>query len=223
MENQKVVIIGAGGFGREALDVFDASNQDKQKYEVLGFVVQKEYGEPGTVINNRPILGGFDWLEKHSSQVAAICAVGNPYHRRRLIQMAADLKVGFCSVIHPLAYLSRWVTIGAGTIITAGCIFTTQIKIGNHVHVNLDCTVGHDVVFQDYATVAPGVHISGNVTLEEGCYIGTGANLIEKINIGAWSIVGAGSTITKTVPANTTVVGVPGKIIKERSAGWHLL
>ena len=73
----------------------------------------------------------------------------------------------------------------------------------------------------DYATLAPGVHISGNVTLDEGAYVGTGANVIEKRRIGAWSIIGAGAAIVRDVPANTTVVGIPGRVIETRQSGEH--
>jgi acetyltransferase EpsM len=78
-------------------------------------------------------------------------------------------------------------------------------------------------VVEDFVTLAPGVHVSGNVNLGEGCYVGTGANIIEKIRLGAWSTVGAGSTIVDDVPPNTTVVGCPGKVIKTREQGWHLM
>jgi serine acetyltransferase len=111
---------------------------------------------------------------------------------------------------------------GEGIVITAGCILTNRIRLANHVHVNLDCTIGHDVILEDYVTLAPGVHVSGKVTFEEGCYIGTGANIVERIRVGAWSIIGAGSTIIRDVPPNTTVIGVPGKVIKQREFGWYL-
>jgi sugar O-acyltransferase (sialic acid O-acetyltransferase NeuD family) len=222
METQKVVIIGAGGFGRELLDVFDACNADKQRYDVLGFIVQKEYSPIEGIVNDLPILGDFDWLKKHSQDVHVICGVGEPKARRKLIELAVGVGAKFCSVIHPLAYKSRWVDVGLGSVITAGCILTTQIKICDHVHVNLDCTIGHDAILKDFVTLAPGVHVSGKVHLHEGCYIGTGANIIEKIDIGEWSVVGAGSAIVKDVPANSTVVGVPGKVIKQREVGWYL-
>lgn len=222
MKLKKIVIIGAGGFGRELLDVFEACNQDKAQYEILGFIVQKRYALAGEIVNGYPVLGDFDWFEKNSKNVHAICSVGSPPHRHKLTEMAASLGVQFCSVVHPSAYKSRWVEIGIGSVITAGCILTTQIKIGNHVHVNLDCTIGHDVFLDGFTTLAPGVHISGSVTINSGCYIGTGANVIEKLNLGEWSIIGAGSTVIRDVPANTTVVGNPGKIIKERLPGWHL-
>jgi acetyltransferase-like isoleucine patch superfamily enzyme len=75
---------------------------------------------------------------------------------------------------------------------------------------------------EDFVTMAPGVHVSGNVCLGEGCYVGTGANIIDKKRLGKWSIVGAGSMIISDVPANSTVVGVPAKVIKMREDGWHM-
>lgn len=219
---KKIVIIGAGGFAREVLDVLEACNQEKPSYDMLGYIVETPYGTPGTLVNESPILGGFDWLEGHRDEVYVICGVGIPQHRRRLTLQARAIGCKFFSLIHPSAVLTRWVEMGEDVVITAGCILTNRIRIGNHIHLNLDCTIGHDSVLEDYVTLAPGVHVSGNVTLEEGCYVGTGANIIEKIHIGAWSIIGAGSTITGNVFPNTTVVGVPGRTIKQREVGWHL-
>jgi len=219
---KKVVIIGAGGFAREVLDVCDACNQDEPTYEVLGFIVDKQYGTPGTLINEIPILGDFSWLEKHANQVVGTCAVGAPHHRYQLIRRAHETGCNFFTLIHPKAFLTRWVSIGVGTIITAGCILTNQIRIGNHVHINLDSTIGHDAFLEDFVTISPGVHISGNVVLKTGCYVGTGANVVEKLNLGEWSIIGAGSTIVRDVPPNSTVVGVPGKVIKTKMPGWYL-
>ncbi|MCB9453347.1 MAG: acetyltransferase [Anaerolineaceae bacterium] len=221
MNLQKVAIIGAGGFAREVLDVFDAVNAVQPRFDVQGYIVDAQYGKPGTLINDKPILGSLEWFQD-KPDCAGICAVGASHVRFQLVNRAKALGVHFCSVIHPNAVMSRWVTIGDGTIITAGCVLTNQIKVGNHVHLNLDCTVGHDVIFGDFTTLSPGVHVSGNVTFEQGCFVGTGVNLIEKRTIGAWSIIGAGTTITKDVPANSTVVGVPGKVVKTREANWHL-
>ena len=219
---KKVVIIGAGGFGREVLDIFDALNQKKNQVEVLGFIVQEQYGKVGTVVNGKPILGDFDWLEANYSQVEVLCSVGAPHHRIRLIRRAKEIGCKFINLIHPNAIMTRWITLGEGVVITAGCILTNNILIGNHVHINLGCTVGHDVVIKDYVTLSPGVHISGNIEIGEGCYVGTGTNTIEKLNIGEWSIIGAGSTIVREVSPNTTVVGVPGKVIKIMEQGWQV-
>ena len=217
-----VVIIGAGGFAREVLDVIDAVNQDGPQYEVLGYIVDPQFGSPGTLINEKPVLGGFDWLSNASKDILAICGVGLSHHRYQLVRRAEAVKCRFFSVIHPGAVLTRWIQLGEGVVITAGSVLTNQIRLGNHVQVNLDCTVGHDAILEDFVTLAPGVHISGNVTLREGAYVGTGCNVIEDIEIGKWSTIGAGSAVVRDVPANATAVGVPARVIKEREQGWHL-
>ena len=218
---KKVVIIGAGGFGREALDVFDACNQDNPEYDVLGFIVQSQFAKPGEMVYGKPILGDFAWLEGRSKDVYAICSLGAPHHRRRLIGMAEKAGARFCSVVHPLTVINRGTTMGEGVIINGNCSISSSIRIGDYVHINAATLIGHDAVLKDFVTVSPGVMISGKVTIEEGAFIGIGAIIIEKITIGAWSVVGAGTTIVNDVPENTTVVGVAGKVIKTRPAGWQ--
>jgi len=112
--------------------------------------------------------------------------------------------------------MSRFVEVGRGSVITVGNILTVNVRLGQHVHVNLDCTIGHDAVLEDYATLAPGVHVSGWVFIKEGVYIGTGAVIIngtedKPLEIGAYAVVGAGAVVTKDVPPGVTVVGVPAK------------
>jgi len=220
---QDVIIIGAGGFGREVLDVFDAVNSIKPIFRVLGFIVDPRFGQAGAYVNDKPILGGFDWLGEHRSDFKAICGVGAPEQRFHLVERAQLLGVDFCSVIHPDAILTSRVTIGKGVVITAGCIFTNNIRVGNHVQVNLDCTVGHDAVIEDFATISPGTHVSGKVIIRQGAFIGTGTNIIEKIEVGAWSTVGAGSAVIKDIHENGVAVGVPAKIINTKTKNWHLL
>lgn len=217
---QDVVIIGAGGFARETLDVFDAINDVKPTYNVLGYIVEKGFGSPDTLINDKPILGDFDWFTNHKN-VLAVCGVGSPEIRRRLVYQVMENGIRFTNAIHPSVIKTKWMSIGEGSIVTAGCILSNQIIIGNHVHINPGSVIGHDVVFEDFVSIAPGVRISGNITIKTGAYIGTGTSVIEKKTIGAWSIVGAGSTIIKDVEANTTVVGVPGRVIKKRDEGWY--
>lgn len=216
-----LVILGAGGFARETLDVVDAINSISPTWDMRGFIVDTQYGHPGEFVNEKPILGDLTWLAENPD-VSYVCGVGAPDIRYRMIQQVKAVGGHPVTLIHPNAVLTRWVRIGQGTIITAGCILTNQIVIGDHAHINLDCTIGHNAILADYVTLAPGVHVSGNVHLNEGAYLGTGANIVEKRVVGAWSIVGAGSTVVKDIPPNTTAVGVPAQVIKERPDGWHL-
>jgi sugar O-acyltransferase (sialic acid O-acetyltransferase NeuD family) len=218
----RLVIIGAGGSARDVLDIVDACNEARGEFDVAGFVVDPAYGAPGTIVNDRPVLGGFDWLLAHAGEVHAICAVGAPELRRRLCLRAAALGVRFCNVIHPRVESTRWVRWGTGVSIGTGSIITNRVVIGDHVQVNNACTIAHDCALGDYATLAPGVRLSGNVTLGEGAYVGTGASVIERRRIGAWSVVGAGAAVVRDVPDDTVAVGVPCRPIKSRPKGWHL-
>ena len=174
------------------------------------------------MLNERPVLGGFEWFETHdTSQLEVICQVGSPAIKLRLVQKALALNLRFCSVVHPSAAVTKFVDVGKGSVISAGCILTNHITIGDHVTLNLATTVGHDGIIEGFCTVSPGVHISGNVQLRTGCEVGTGAVIIPEIEVGEWSVVGAGAVVVRNVPPNTTVVGVPARVIKEQEPGWH--
>jgi sugar O-acyltransferase (sialic acid O-acetyltransferase NeuD family) len=122
----------------------------------------------------------------------------------------------FETIIHPRTERSRWIKIGLGTVICAGNILTTNITLGTQVQINLDCSIGHDVVMGDYTTLAPGVHVSGWVHFGKRVYVGTGAVIINgteeaPIIIGDDAVIGAGACVTKSVAERMTVVGVPAK------------
>lgn len=103
---------------------------------------------------------------------------------------------------------------GKGTIICPGTILTTNITIGNHVIINLNCTIGHDTEIGDFTTLSPGVNVSGNVKIGELCYIGTNAVIIEKITICDNVVIGAGGVVVKDITEPGTYVGNPVKKIK---------
>jgi sugar O-acyltransferase (sialic acid O-acetyltransferase NeuD family) len=215
----RVVILGAGGFAREVLDVYDACNDAGWgPFQVVGFLAD---GQPaGSTVNDRPLLGDVGWLSGQHDPPLVICGIGDPAVRRRVVGRAAELGARFHRVVHPDARLTRWVELGPGTVITAGCILTNRIRVGAHVHVNLNTTIGHDAIIEDFVTLAPGVHVSGNVTLGSGSNIGTGAAIIQGVTIGAGSVIGAGAVVTEDVPPDVVAVGVPARVVKERSPGW---
>lgn len=214
---KQVVILGAGGFAREVLWVFKDINKDKPEWEILGFIDENPDNH-GKILCDVPVLGGFEWFDSHrSNAVYAICGVGTPRTKKRLVEKCSDKGIPFCSVIHPSVLLSEYVTIGKGTVITAGNILTTQIEVGDHVIINLDCTIGHDTVIENYCTILPGCHVSGNVHIGKGADLGTGSVIIQGKQIGAWSIIGAGAVVTSDIPAHVTAVGIPAKVIKQHT------
>lgn len=213
----KVVILGAGGLAREVLWIFcDVNDKGYGTWEILGFMDENPANLEGSLCGV-PILGDFEWFQSaDKNELKVLCAVGSTKAKKSIVAKAERIGLSFCTVIHPSVQLSKYVEIGVGTVITAGCILTTQIQIGNHVYLNLDTTVGHDVIIEDFVNAAPGCHISGNVVLREGVDLGTGAVILQGITIGKWSTIGAGAVVTEDIPDNAVAVGVPAKVIKYR-------
>lgn len=205
-----VYIIGAGGFGRETLNVYRDAGRDA---EVAGFVVEDHYWQGDQVVNGKPV---FAWsaIAGWPKQARFVAAIGSA-SRGRLIDEAARLGFGFDTVIHPTVVSSPWVRFAEGCIVCAGNILTAQIDIGPHSILNLACTVGHDSTLGRLVTLSPGVNVSGHVTIEDGAFIGSGAVIIENIRIGSGSVIGAGSVVTKDIPPRVVAVGVPARVVKQ--------
>ena len=215
-----IAIFGAGGSGRETLQVVRDINSIRQEWTFVGFVADSDY-RVDRALRGFSVIGGIEWLRANPA-VEVVVAVGSPANRARIVnRIKAGARNSFATLIHPGAWIGNNVTIGEGTVICAGAILTTDIQVGAHVQVNLGVTVSHDAKINDYATLSPGVRLTGRVTIGSGAEIGTGAVAIPGCVIGEWSIVGAGAVVTRPVPSNTTAVGVPARVVKERRAGWQ--
>jgi sugar O-acyltransferase (sialic acid O-acetyltransferase NeuD family) len=212
---KKVVIIGAGGFGREVLDIFEADNEANNKWEVRGFIDDNPQ-LLGQMIRGYKVLGGLAFLSKlKNKQTRAIIAVGDTLARKKIAEKVKALGAKFCNIIHPSVIKTPHVEFGEGVIVTAGCIFTNNIKIGNHVIINLNATIGHDTIIEDFVTLSPGVHINGRNRISEGVYVGSGAVTIQDVSLGKWSTIGAGAVVVKDIPERVVAVGIPAKPIKQ--------
>lgn len=209
-----LVIIGAGGFGREVAWLVDDINEASNEWNLLGFIDCNE-SIHGTELNGYKVLGGFDYL-KAKENIYYVCAIGNAKVKKDIIEnKCSKYNIKAATLIHPSVIMSkRYNEIGDGCIICAGNIITVNCNIGNHVTLNLDCTVGHDVFINNYTTIYPSVNISGNCNIGECVEVGTGSQIIQGKKIGNNSIVGAGSVVVKDIENNRTVVGVPAKAIK---------
>ncbi|MDT8414444.1 MAG: acetyltransferase, partial [Flavobacteriaceae bacterium] len=89
-----------------------------------------------------------------------------------------------------------------------------NIYIEDFVTLNLSCTVGHDTTIKKFSSFMPSVNISGEVIIHEKVYVGTGAKIINQLEIGSETIIGAGAVVAKSLPEKCTAVGIPAKPIK---------
>jgi sugar O-acyltransferase (sialic acid O-acetyltransferase NeuD family) len=218
MQTKQIAIYGAGGFAREVAWLAQSCNKISEKYQVVCFVDDDEANH-GKVLNGIPVMG-LEQVSRQFPQARIVGGVGSPQARRLLMGKAAAAGFGFETIIHPNVERSQWIEIGTGTVICAGNILTTNITLGQHVQINLDCTIGHDVVMGDFATLAPGVHVSGCVHLGRGVYVGTGAVIVNgtqdsPLVIGDDAVIGAGACVTKSIPPGVTAVGVPARPLQK--------
>ncbi|HLF84877.1 MAG TPA: acetyltransferase [Blastocatellia bacterium] len=217
MQSTEIAIYGGGGFARELAWLIESCNVDAEVYRIVCFIDDNEANQ-GKVLNTIPVTG-LDAARERFPNARVVGGVGTPLTRQRVTEKAAAAGFEFETIIHPRVERSRWIEIGLGTVICAGNILTTNIALGQHVQLNLDCTIGHDVIIGDYTTLAPGVHISGWVHFGKRVYVGTGAVLINGVpesplTIGDDAVIGAGACVTKPVAASVTVVGVPAKPLR---------
>jgi sugar O-acyltransferase (sialic acid O-acetyltransferase NeuD family) len=215
--DRQVAVYGGGGLAREVAWLAQECGQ------VVACFIEDDETKQGRMLNEVPVLSLAEAMREFPS-AGVVGGVGNPKTREMVVARAAEAGLNFATLIHPRVERSRWIEIGEGTVICAGNILTTNIVLGRHVQINLDCTIGHDVVMGDFATLAPGVHVSGCVHLGQRVYVGTGAVILNgtqdaPLTIGDDAVVGAGAVVTKSVPAGVTVVGVPAREMERRREG----
>ena len=209
---KKIAIVGAGGFGREVKMLIDQINEKQKTYEIVGFYDDKNYQKS---INGIPYIGEISKLNQVKENLCIAIAIGVPATKKKIVDSLNNAFLEFPNLIHPNVFIGKdEVKFGEGNIICAGNIITVNIEIKNFVILNLSCTVGHDTIIGNYASFMPSVNISGEVIINDGVYVGTGAKIINSLEIGENTIVGSGAVVAKTLPPNCTAVGIPAKPLK---------
>lgn len=217
MTSGPIVIVGAGGFGREVLDVIEAINAAGGELDFLGFLDDGPVDEDLLARRGAPLLGRVSDGAPHGARY--VIGIGSGAVREslalRLVSRASEPAV----LLHPAATIGADNRLGAGCILTAGCRVTTNIALGQHVQLHVNSTVGHDSTLGDFVSVFPGATVSGNVTIGAGATIGTGANILPGVVIGDGAFVGAGAVVTRDVESGQTVVGSPACPVRQKLDG----
>lgn len=197
-------IFGAGGLGREILSLVRAL----EEWEVKGFFDDSK--PKNSLVKGIPVLGG---IHDTDAEMNIIFAIGDPQMKRKLIR---EIKRPLSSpvLIHPSAIIQEHTTVslGAGTVVCAGTILTCDIRVGDHVLLNLNCTVGHDTQIGRFTSVMPGTNIAGEVTIGAGVLLGSDCNIRNGVTIGDDARIGMGTVVLNDVNMGETVVGVPGRV-----------
>jgi len=211
---ERVVVVGASGFGRESLDVLEAMQSIGADIEIAGVIDDAPSKTNLQRLRERGVdyLGTTnDWLSQRVPGEVFVLGIGSPRVRRMLVE---KLELGGAepfTTIHPTVSLGSQSVIGKGAVICSGAVVSTNVKLGRHVHVNPNVTIGHDSELDDFVSVNPAAVISGDVHLATGVLVGAAATVLQQLTVAEDALIGAGALVTRSVPPSVVVKGVPGR------------
>ncbi len=206
---KKIVIIGSSGFAKEVAFLIQEINRERLEWQLLGYIDN----EPKNLKGPYQVFNDDAWLATTDIHLHVVFGIGDPSLINKLYnKFKTNKNLIFPNLIHPNV-IADWdnIQIGEGNIFTAGVTLTTDIIIGNCNVFNLNCTVGHDCVIGDNNVFNPTVNLSGGLKIENSILIGTGAQVLQNKRICSYSILGAGSVLTKDIIESGVYVGSPAK------------
>ncbi len=214
MSPKRLVIVGAGGFGREVLDVVRAMDPLGQAMSFAGFVADDE-PSPGLLerIGAQWLGTPDEFAALPSADLYAVC-VSAADARQRLARQMDSVGLLAATLIHPTAIVGADVELGAGVVMCAQSHVTTNVRIGAHVHIDRLAQVGHDCVVGDFVTMHPATVLSGTVSIGDRTKFGTSSCVLPNLTIGSDAVIGAGAVVIDDVPDGQTVVGVPARVLR---------
>jgi len=210
--SKPLILIGAGGFARETIELVRAINREAPEWELIG-LLDDDPELRGEELLGVPVLGPCTAVEEYqeASVVACVASPQDPLRRLRLVARLGLRLDRFATLVHPRATVADSATIGPGSVVHANCVLTADIELGWHVALMPAVVLTHDDTIEDGVTFGAGAKVSGGVTVGAGAYIGTGALLREHISVGASAVVGMGAIVTKPVPRGETWYGSPAR------------
>lgn len=211
----RLVIVGAGGFGREVHSWVNTSPLWRSRAGI-GDVVFVDDVAPKFPLR-APIISTVRYYTPNERDLV-ICAIGVPEVRREVVEVLLSRGARMTIFVHDRAILGENVAVATGAVVCPDVLVSCDVQIGEHVQINTGCSIGHDVTIGDYVTLSSACNLTGNVTVEAGAFLATAVSIIPGKRIGAGSLVGAGSVVLKDVPAGVTVFGNPSTIVGKRPA-----
>ncbi|WP_235451108.1 NeuD/PglB/VioB family sugar acetyltransferase [Frigoribacterium sp. RIT-PI-h] len=203
-----LVVIGAGGMGREVLDVARALGRP-----VAGVVDDGPSADDLHRLSrtSTAYLGSIDGWLAGGAHEPWVVGLGDPGVRSRVVARVATAAGHPATLVHPTATLGSQVLLGDGTAICAGVRVSTNVRVGRHGLLLANAAVGHDSQLGDVVSVNPGAVVSGAVTIGEGSLVGAGATVLQGLRVGERCVVGASACVVRDVASDTVVRGVPAR------------
>ncbi|MDO4321562.1 MAG: acetyltransferase [Lachnospiraceae bacterium] len=207
---KKIIIVGAGGFGRELLQWIKDINKVAPTWEILGFIDDNTSALDGVEIDY-PVIGTIsDWKPKEDEEFAL--AMGSPALKRKIVSILKEKGAKFATVIHPTALLSEFAHYGEGFIMFPYSKLSCNSTVGDFVTL-LSTPIGHDNVIGDYTVISGGCNIVRNVEIGKDVFLAAGVCIAQDIKVGDGAYLGLGSVVLKDVEPGKKVFGNPARAV----------
>ncbi len=209
---KRIVLFGAGGFGREVANLIEGINRLTPTYEILGFLDER-VNKKNDTINGYPVLGGREWILKHSD-VLCTCTIADVNTRARIQDDLSRNGITFETIVSANNHIPNSSVIGKGCVLYPDVKVSVNVTVADGVLLNTGTLIGHDVNIGKYTSIMTGTGISGGCMIGEKVAIGGHAFIVPGKKIGDRSVVAAGSIVFTNVRTGTTVLGNPAKRIR---------
>jgi len=209
---KRLVIVGAGGYGREMYGAALGAVGYGTDFDVRGYLDARADALDGFA-GYPPVLGSPESYVPQASDVF-VTALGSIESRRKCVALVEAHGGRFVSVIHRTAILGPNVTVGEGSFVAPNAVLTADVRVGRHAAVFHNASVGHDSVLEDFTHVYAQCSLGGSVRIGEGAVVYPGSVVAPRRTVGRNAVVGAGSTVILNVPSGVSVFGSPARPIR---------
>jgi len=208
----KVVIVGAGGFGREVFNYVEDSIRCGSIWRIKGFIDDSPHALDGYDYPRKIISSIDSYVPEHDD--VCIVAVGIPKARKAVVERLRARGARFASFIHPTAQIGRNVRMGTGCVMCPETRLTCDISVGDFAIFNASSGAGHDAEIGSYATISAFCDITGHCKVGEGAFLASSVSMRPSSKVGAWASVGIGSCVIMNIKDGESAHGTPAVIVK---------
>lgn len=167
--NKPLILVGGGGHCKSFIDVAESAG-----YTILGVLDRLE--EVGKPVLGYKVIGTDDDMAKYADQVEFIVTVGqikSPDLRIKLHKTLVDVGCRLATIIAPTAHVSKYATIGEGTVVMHQAVVNADAKIGKGCIINTFANIEHDVRIGDYCHISTGAMVNGGAEIADGIFVGS--------------------------------------------------
>lgn len=209
-----IAIYGAGGLGREVACLLNIINEKESTWNLVGFFDDGK--EKGACNEYGEILGGITEVNAWTVPLSIVITIGSPYVVEKIVNSIDNTNIDYPNIIAPDTFFldKSHFFMGQGNLVCTGCLFSTNVQIGNFNCFNSFITIGHDTCIENFNSIMPAVRVSGEVKIGQRNFLGVGSAILQQIKVGSDTVIGANSVVVRSTKDRNTYVGNPACIVK---------